>query len=297
MPDLALISKAVDYIEDHLQSAITVADMAGAVSFSLYHFCRIFNQSSHHTPYDYLMRRRLAEAARALLRTDDRILDIALDYQFNSPETFSRAFKRVFGLQPSQWRKQGRLDRWRLMPRLTLAHLQHLHKGAYLKPIEQEREPFQLAGLMTLVQPALEQPAEAIAELWSLAARELAHPEAGSIGGRYYGLACYQEGWEERGFLYTAGSALDPSAPSGAQAVAHSALVVKSIPGLVFARFVHKGRRRDLPLTLDYIYHTWLPKSGRTLALPWVLEAYGPELPSAESDDAEMAILVPLDRV
>jgi AraC family transcriptional regulator len=297
MPDLALIAQSVDYIEDHLKSAITVADMARAVSFSLYHFCRIFSQATHHTPYDYLMRRRLAEAARALLQTEDRILDIALDYQFNSPETFSRAFKRVFGLQPSQCRKQSQLDRWRLMPRLTLAHLQHLHKGAYLKPVIQEREPFQLAGLMTLVQPDSEQADEAIADLWSLAAHELAGLETGSAGGRYYGLACYQEAWETHGFLYMAGAALNPSGSGTAMAMAHAALVVRSIPALAFARFVHKGRRHDLPLTLDYAYHTWLPKSGRRLSLPWVVEAYGPGLPPTDSDDAEMAILVPVERV
>ena len=297
MPDLALISQAVDYIEDNLRSAITVADMAGAISFSLYHFCRIFSQATHHTPYDYLMRRRLAEAARALLQTDDRILDIALDYQFNSPETFSRSFKRVFGLQPSQWRKQGQPDRWRLMPRLTLAHLQHLHKGAYLKPVVQEREPFQLAGLMTVVQPDPEQAGRAIGGLWSLAAQELARLETGSAGARYYGLACYQEGWEVRGFLYLSGVALHLSGSGAAMAMAHTALAVKELPALPFARFVHKGRRRDLPLTLDYVHHTWLPKSGRRLALPWVVEAYGPGLPPADSDDAEIAILVPLQRV
>jgi AraC family transcriptional regulator len=241
------------------------------------------------------MRRRLAEAARALLQTEDRILDIALDYQFNSPETFSRAFKRVFGLQPSQWRKQGQLDRWRLMPRLTLAHLQHLHKGAYLKPVLQQKEPFQLAGLMTLVRTGLEQAGAEIAGLWLLAARELACLEAGSTGSSYYGLACYQEGWEACGFLYLAGKALTSSASGGVQAVGHTALVVKSIPALDLARFVHKGRRRDLSLTLDYVYHTWLPKSGRRLALPWVVEAYGPGIPPADNDDAEMTLLVPME--
>lgn len=85
-----LISQAVDFIEDNLKEAIAVADVADAVSYSLYHFCRTFNQATHHTPYDYLMRRRLSLAAQELLQTDKKIIEIALDYQFNSPETFSR---------------------------------------------------------------------------------------------------------------------------------------------------------------------------------------------------------------
>ena len=139
MPDLALISEAVDYIESNLREATTVADMADAVSYSLYHFCRTFNRATHHTPYDYLMRRRLSESAQALLQTDHKIIEIGLDYQFNSPETFSRAFKRMFGMQPNQIRKQGSIDPRRLMPRLTPAHLRHINKGPYLKPVPRSR--------------------------------------------------------------------------------------------------------------------------------------------------------------
>ena len=201
------------------------------------------------------MRRRLAGAARALLQTEDRILDIALDYQFNSHETFTRAFKRVFDQQPSQWRKQGRLDRWQLMPRLTLAHLQHLHKGAYLKPVLQQRQAIPLAGLMTLVWPGMGPgAANAVADLWSLAARELAGLEGKQSVGDYYGLACYQEGWEEGGFLYLAGVEVEALAgadlssdTSGSHfSVARTALAVKPLPALAYARFVHKGLRRDL---------------------------------------------------
>jgi AraC family transcriptional regulator len=102
--------------------------------------------ATHHTPYDYLIRRRVSEAARALLETDNRILDIAFDYQFNNPETSSRAFKRMLGLQPSQWRVQGQANPGqpvgRLMPRLTLAHLEQIDKGPYLKPVVEDRTPF-----------------------------------------------------------------------------------------------------------------------------------------------------------
>jgi AraC family transcriptional regulator len=86
MLNLEPMVTAVTFIEDCLQENIKVADMADAVNFSLFHFCRTFNKIVHHTPYDYLIRRRLSESARLLLETDQRITDIAFTFQFNSPE-------------------------------------------------------------------------------------------------------------------------------------------------------------------------------------------------------------------
>ena len=180
--------------------SIGVADMADAVGYSLYHFCRTFNEATHHTPYDYLMRRRLSEAARTLLQADDRIIDVALDHQFSNPETFSRAFRRMFDTQPSQWRKDGCLDRWRLMPRLTLAHLAQIAKGPYLRPVLEERAPFRVVGLMTMVR----EERSAIAELWMLLGDELAACADLAEAGDCYGVAWHPPGWEQRGFLYMA---------------------------------------------------------------------------------------------
>jgi AraC family transcriptional regulator len=277
MPDLARIAQALDFVEAHLREPIGVADMAAAVGYSLYHFCRTFNEATHHTPYDYLMRRRLAEAARAVLQTDDRIIDVALDYQFNNPETFSRAFRRIFDTQPSQWRKEGYLDPWRLMPCLTPAHLDQIAKGPYLRPVLVERPAQRLAGLMTLVR---EEPV-VVDELWARL------DEAMTAPGERYGLAWYPPGWTQRGYLYLAATA-----PGDAD-LAHTPLVEKTLPAGIFARFIHKGPRRDLPLTLDYALHTWLPKSGRNLAQPLVVERYA-QNPLATNAESEIGVYLPL---
>jgi AraC family transcriptional regulator len=285
MPDITLISKAVDFIEDNLSEAIAVADMADAVSYSLYHFCRMFNQATHHTPYDYLMRRRLSQAAQALLQTDRKIIDIAFDYQFNSPETFSRAFKRVFGMQPSQLRKQGNIDKRRLMPRLTFAHIRHIGKGAYLRPVLVEKDAFQVAGVMTLVRDDQ----TVIPELWDLFARELENSETVAKPENYYGIAYYPEDWENRGFLYMAAveiRGLD---------IANAALAVKTIPSLKYASFIHKGPTRELQLTLDYVYHTWLPKSGECLSYPLIIEHYGQDFRSLDDEGSKRGIYIPIE--
>ncbi len=60
--------RAVQYIEAHLQSETDIAQIAEAVGYSLFYFIRTFDQVVQHTPYDYLMRRRLTEAALTLGR-------------------------------------------------------------------------------------------------------------------------------------------------------------------------------------------------------------------------------------
>ncbi|MBU1878493.1 MAG: GyrI-like domain-containing protein, partial [Chloroflexi bacterium] len=199
-----------------------------------------------------------------LLRTDRRILDVALDYQFNNPETFSRAFRRVFGMPPSQWQKQGRADRRLIMPRLTRAHLAHITRGACRPPVLQERAAFHVAGIMTLVRddPAV------VAHAWNLLAHELANAPHAGAPTVYYGITYYPDDWESRGVLYLAAGEIP------APHTASPALVVKTIPALKYARFIHQGPPSDLPLTLDYIYHTWLPKSEQRLARPLVIECW-----------------------
>jgi AraC family transcriptional regulator len=294
MLDSAPIAQAVDFIEDHLQAPIGVADMAAAVSYSLYHFCRTFNQATHHTPYDYLMRRRLAEAARALLETEDKIIDVALDYQFNNPETFSRAFKRVLGLQPSQWRKAGHLDPRRLMPRLTRAHIEQIARGAYPRPEVVELDPFQVAGLMTIVR----EDTAATSRLWDLLAQEsAAHADPASTPA-YCALSIYPDNWAEAGYLYLAGFEatgwdLEDSA-LGSSNLSNSGLVRKAIPALTCARASHLGAGQDLRLTLDYVYHAWLPRSGWRRGHPWVIERFSQDPRAADSEQPEREVYIPV---
>jgi AraC family transcriptional regulator len=282
MADPGVMFQALAFIEQNLCHEIAVADMAEAAGYSLYHFCRTFNGLIHHTPYDYLMRRRLSEAARELVAGERRILDIALDYQFSSPETFSRAFKRLFDVQPSQWRKEGRADPRRCMPPLTLAHLEHLERGG-LKPALEQRDAFYIAGVAGRVHGR----GQEVAALWAALAREL--PGVGEQGARrYYGLAAYGAEWERHGVTYLAGVEV-PSAE-----IADPALVVKHVPPFQYARFVHCGPLSALGLTLDYVYHTWLPKSGCCLAWPVEIEERASPDPDLDDPHAETALSIPI---
>ena len=134
MTSLESIVQAIEFTEAQLRTPISVADMAEAAGYSLYHFCRMFGKFTRHTPYDYLMRRRMTLAAGEVIQTDRRIVDIALDYQFQSHEGFTRAFQRMFETSPTDARRQGLVQAAFRLPRLTGDHLSCLHQQQGLKP-------------------------------------------------------------------------------------------------------------------------------------------------------------------
>jgi AraC family transcriptional regulator len=284
MDDIGLMARALDFIESHLREPVGVADMAAAVSYSLYHFCRTFKAATHFTPYDYLMRRRIAEAAREVLTSERKLIDIAFDYRFNNPETFSRAFKRVMGMQPTQWRKQGQAgDRQtgyrQIMPRLTGEHLEHLQRGAPWRPTVEERPALGLIGVMTL--------GSDIAVAWERLRRETAACDLPDASEEFYGWTwCTTDGT----VTATMAAQVDPGACTDA-----CALVAKTLPAGTYLRVPHRGTARALALTLDYAYHIWLPQSDYRAVLPWYVEHYGttPECPG----DGAWEIYLPVERV
>jgi AraC family transcriptional regulator len=216
-------------------------------------------------------------------------LDVALEYGFNGPETFSRAFRRVYGISPRQARKAGRLDAWRVMPRLTRAHLEHLQKGDSLKPVLVERKAKRVAGAMTLLHAKRGAQTQGTEDaLWAWLEAELAAEAASLSGGERYGIAYYGAGWERRGYSYMAGVEV----PDGE--VVRPGLALQVLPAGPWARFVHKGATRELGLTLDYVFYTWLPQSDGGLARPLVVEQFYEGVRQADRAGGERAILVPL---
>ena len=99
------IKKAMNYIENNLNEGIRLEEAAVFAGFSKYHFQRVFKRETGLNLYEYIKKRRLAEASSLLLNSNIRILDIAVYLCFESQEVFTRAFKKVYGLPPGQYRK------------------------------------------------------------------------------------------------------------------------------------------------------------------------------------------------
>lgn len=100
------IQHSVDYIDTHLMDDIDLGEVAACSGYSLSHFHRVFPAITGFTLKEFVRNKRLAAAARRLVTSQDRILDLALDCGFESQEVFTRAFITLYGLTPGTFREQ-----------------------------------------------------------------------------------------------------------------------------------------------------------------------------------------------
>lgn len=99
------IQQAIHYMEDHLLEEISYTDVAEQVYLSVFHFQRIFSLITDVTPGEYIRNRRLSMAGQEITLSNVKVIDLAYKYGYDSPESFSKAFRRFHGITPSQAKK------------------------------------------------------------------------------------------------------------------------------------------------------------------------------------------------
>jgi AraC family transcriptional regulator len=99
----AAVEKIKRYIDEHLKEKITLSDIAKSVSYSQYHVVRIFKEATGMSPFEYIRSQRLIKSAYALRNADNKVIDVALDFVFDSHEGFTRAFSNAFGITPKKY--------------------------------------------------------------------------------------------------------------------------------------------------------------------------------------------------
>ncbi len=104
------IEKVIWIIEKGLKNKISPEELAQEAYCSLPHFYRVFYEIVGDTVMNYARRRKLSCAALELVSTNRAIADISMDYGYESQQTFSRAFTRMFGVSPHRYRKNGRCE-------------------------------------------------------------------------------------------------------------------------------------------------------------------------------------------
>lgn len=111
------------YVAEHIRDRITAADIARAAGYSQFHAARVFKEATGFTPFEYIRRERLLESAHALRGEKTRVLDVALDYVFDSHEGFTRSFTRAFGIAPKRFASAQTHGGW-LIPYRVLSQKQ-----------------------------------------------------------------------------------------------------------------------------------------------------------------------------
>ena len=129
MDNRTIIQKSLDYIEDHLQTDITAAELAEMAGFSLFHYYRLFQQATGLPVMQYILRRRLLHGVYAMKQGSSKI-DAALAYGFDTYAGFYKAFCREFGSTPSDFLESSRARRPYRIDITKEEHMTITHKKA-----------------------------------------------------------------------------------------------------------------------------------------------------------------------
>lgn len=99
------VQRMQNYIQEHFQDEISLAELAEAAHFSPWYSARIFKELTGLSPADYLRRLRLSKSALRIRDEDVKIIDVAFDVGFASVDGYQRAFRREFGCNPKEYSK------------------------------------------------------------------------------------------------------------------------------------------------------------------------------------------------
>ena len=136
------IGRAIAYMENHLEDEIDFAEAAARSFSSPSHFARVFSILSGYTPGEYVRMRRLSLAGAELARGGVKVIDAALKYGYDSPDSFAKAFRAFHGVSPSEARRSG--AKLKSFSRLSLKLT--LEGGSIMKYRIVEKEAFRLLG-------------------------------------------------------------------------------------------------------------------------------------------------------
>lgn len=267
------ISKAIDYIEEHITEPTDYARAAKEACSSPFNFQRVFALLCGYTLGDYVRMRRLALAGEELLSTDVKVIDVALKYGYDSPESFSRAFTRFHGVSPSAVRKGAAIRSFsRICVKLILTG------GSIMEyRIEKKQAAKIICRRREFTKPGDDYTNREIPEFWNECGRD------GSIqklcgyikdSAQFKGLlgVCFSTEMTDSGFPYGIGAEYDgESDPQDFEIV--------EIPAYTYAVFTMRGKMPDaFRETYRKICTEFFPQSGYEYGNGVEIEAY----PSAD---------------
>lgn len=112
------INKIINYIEENLIvnqenniDVLSISKIAKSFNFSISSLNDLFNNGCQISIHDYIIKRRMTLASHDLIETKDAIINIALKYGYESPDSFTKAFKKIYNSTPTDYRKKGILGK------------------------------------------------------------------------------------------------------------------------------------------------------------------------------------------
>jgi AraC family transcriptional regulator len=290
MDYLRQIQRGLDYIEAHLAEDIAPGDVARHAGISQWHFQRIFKSLTNETLKMYIRSRRFAAALEMLEQAEVPVIQIALASGFDTQESFTRAFKKAFGVTPGAYRKSRSIMRFARKARFDADYLRHLHQNVSLQPELYDQHTLRLVGMVTRcfgTDSDKSNFAQAQPALWNAFLPRIGELDRVAPKVAYGVIRMPPQGDE---LEYLAAFEVPESAPIP------PGMVVREVPGARYARFAHRGPLARLDQTLNYIYSSWLLTSSMRHTGGCDLEIYDERfLPNSESSLIHYAISVAAD--
>ena len=240
---MELVGSAIQYIEENITADLSVEGIAKHVNMSPFYFQKGFAMLCGFTLGEYIRSRRLALAGNDLTTGDAKIIDIALKYGYDSPDSFTRAFTRFHGVTPSQARKEGTL-----LKSFAPLKIHFSLKGGYIMDYRIEKKE-----AFTVLASAKIFPYEGAKEQVPLFWQEHHMSGKGAFVHGVYGINI-DEKMAMDTFEYLIA---DPCAPG---AEAPEGFVLRTIPALTWAVFPIRGAMPNaLQNANTRIFTEWLP--------------------------------------
>jgi len=272
------IQNAIEYIEDNLTEELNIQEIAKKACVSSFHFQRIFNVLCGFTVGEYIRSRRLSIAAEELSKSSIKIIDIAIKYGYDSPDSFTRAFTKFHGVSPSAAKLKGVNLRSFAPLRIKLI----LEGGTMLEYRIVEKEQFTVMGKLRRFD--IETCYVDITNFW----QEHMQSEDSKIVCGMYGVYMDSDG-KEIDYLIADNYLPWNDIPDG--------YVTRVIPAGTWAIFPCRG---PLPKSLQdvntKIWSDWLPNCKEyKLAGNYNIEMYTP--PQENPEDYYCEIWIPVEKV
>ncbi|SES30385.1 AraC family transcriptional regulator [Psychrobacillus sp. OK032] len=278
------IQKAINFIEKHLLDDLTMEQIAKVTNSSVFHFQRTFAILTDMSIADYIRRRRLTLAAQELVNTDNKIIDLSYKYGYDTPEAFTKAFRKQHGVTPSDARKKlGNLQSYnRLVIQVSL-------RGA--EPMKYkivEKESFQVVGVKRTYNCKTGENLNGIPLFWDEVNTNgtddlLSQLNNGKIEG-VLGVCVVEEEQKDSGLMdYWIASAHEGDVPEN--------LLALEIPPSKWVIFeVHGPMPHAMQDTWKQIYSEWFPSNPYVPAGTPELEVYSNGNPNNEDYYSEIWI-------
>jgi AraC family transcriptional regulator len=275
------IVRAIESFEDSLVAGPstapiqTVAELARRTGYSVHHFTRLFSAIAGTPPKEYMLGRMLTESARVITETEAPLRAVAEGFGFRDYETFSRAFRRRFGMPPSRLRS----DRPHLdgTARIIPARPQPAARPSVADPEIVSSEEFHVAGLAFFFEDGI----QGLHSQWAAFMRV-----RDRIRGRALPEESYQvSSWPETDAL--TGLAILCGLRTNGLVEQEPLFSTRTIPSATCLRFVHPGDISTIRDTYQFIYRDYLGTHDERAAASWEYQRY--------TEDGTTEIYIPVE--